>query len=79
MSIGDINARHPDLLMAGRGLGQPAGMSLSRRRRLAMIRYHPGNHFWITLPGDSLGKSIGWRGWILFPSPAPAVEGSDGN
>ncbi|CAP50419.1 hypothetical protein XCCB100_1071 [Xanthomonas campestris pv. campestris] len=44
-----------------------------------MIRYQPGYHFWITLPGDSLGKSIGWRGWILFPSPAPAVEGRDGN
>ncbi|CEJ46926.1 hypothetical protein XAB3213_3720013 [Xanthomonas citri pv. bilvae] len=42
---------------------------------MAMIGYHAGYHkryhFWITLLRDKLGKSIGWRGVILFPSPAP--------
>ncbi|MEN9196730.1 hypothetical protein WH212_21230, partial [Xanthomonas perforans] len=43
--------------------------------RLAMIGYHAGYHqryhFWITPLRDKPGKSIGWRGKILFPSPAP--------
>ncbi|CEE88717.1 hypothetical protein XAC3218_800012 [Xanthomonas citri pv. citri] len=33
--------------------------------------YHQRYHFWITPLRDKLGKSIGWRGVILFPSPAP--------
>lgn len=39
-----------------------------------MIGYHAGYHFWITPLRDKLGKSIGWRGRILFPSPAPRPQ-----
>lgn len=40
------------------------------------VGYHPRHHFGSPSCWDKLGKSIGWRGRILFPSPAPCLQRS---
>lgn len=62
MSIGDINAKHPDLLMAGRGLGQPADvLELPPSPRYDQVS--PGVSL-LDPPSRGFVRKINWLAWM---------------